>query len=106
MKKSELKRLIREVINESYSFVDAQEMHRTHPKTFEVPTDEELNALKKGDEVKVCANNKERFWVIITSIDGDKITGTVDNELIDAGGHGLNYGDSITFEKKNIYSIF
>ena len=35
-------------------FVNAVEMHKQHPDTFEVPSMKELMALKKGDFVKVC----------------------------------------------------
>jgi hypothetical protein len=44
----------------------------------------------------------ERVWTIITAVDGDNITATLDNQpiFIDAF-----YGDTIHFEKRHIYSI-
>ena len=83
-------------------FVDAQEMARKHPDTFKAPTKKELKSIKVGDFVKVCANNEERFWVMVKSVEGNQITGTIDNQLI-CKGHGLKYQDQITFYKKNIY---
>ena len=43
-------------------FVDAQKRHLEYPNTFEVPNKNELNRLAVGDIVKVCADDKERFW--------------------------------------------
>lgn len=84
-------------------FVDAQKMAKEHPKTFNAPSAKELNNLKVGDTVKVC-NDEERFWTIIKSINGEVIEAKVDNVL--GGDYGYNRGDIITFEKKNIYSIY
>lgn len=67
---------------ENINFVNAKEMNRLNPDTFSVPTDEELSLLKKGDFVKVCVDNKERFWVRVTEICGDEITGDVNNDLV------------------------
>ena len=53
-------------------FIDAQEQHKQSPESFDAPSNEELDNLKKGDTVKVC-NGKERFWTIILSITKDKI---------------------------------
>jgi len=83
-------------------FVDAQKMHKMYPDTFEAPTKAELNALKKGDLVKVCYNDEERFWVILTSVRGQKLKGKVDNLLLTPD---LSLGDIIEFEKKHVYSI-
>jgi len=86
-------------------FVDAQEMGRLNPDTFEVPTTKELDTITEGAIVKISANS-ERFWVEVTSVDGDTITGTVDNDLVLQPEDGINYGDIITFNKNNVYSIF
>jgi len=85
------------------NFIDAQQMQKDHPDTFEAPTDAELEKLKIGDIVKVC-HNDERFWVVIINIEGDKITANVDNELI--CNQPFNNGDNIEFEKKHIYNIY
>lgn len=88
----------------SVIFVDAQEMHKKHPQTFDAPSREDLTDLKLGDIVKMCANEKERFWTIITAIKGNKITASADNKLVH--NFGFNLGDIIEFEKKNIYDIY
>ncbi len=84
-------------------FVDAQEMHRKYPATFEVPPDDSLSLLSSGDRVKVSHNN-ERFWVAVKGIFGDTIAGMVDNCLICE--HPFSHGDVITFEKRHVHSIY
>lgn len=86
-------------------FTDAQLMRIENPDTFDAPCKEGLDAIKEGDSVKVC-NEGERFWVTVTKIEDQKITGTVDNDLVRSEMHGLNYGDEISFEKRHIYSIY
>jgi len=83
-------------------YENAQALSKKHPETFYAPSQEELNAITSGKYVKVCAAN-ERFWVKVTKVKGYRITGTIDNELI--GSLPVNYGDSITFSRYNVYDI-
>lgn len=85
-------------------FTDAQFMRIKNPDTFEAPNYEELNALKKGDFVKVC-RSPERFWCEVLKIEGETIEGRVDNELIHGEELGFNYNDIINFEHRHIYAI-
>lgn len=85
------------------AFINAQEMREQNPRTFEAPTYEELQALKIGDNVKVCLND-ERFWTIIKNIEGDAITASVDNDLVLPANKSLTFGTLITFHKHHIYS--
>ena len=91
---------------QNLQFVDAQQMHKEHPDTFDVPSQDELDNLKIDDSVKVCANHAERFWVTITEINGEKITGLIDNDLLYTNTHGLKFQDIITFFKCHIYDIW
>jgi len=84
-------------------FVDAQEMHRKNPTRFDVPSATELLAIKMGSTVKVC-NGRERFWVNVIGVNGEKLLGTVSNNLI--GNDEIDFGDTIDFEKKHIYDIY
>ena len=84
------------------NFVDAQEMVKVHPETFYAPSKDELDDISIGDFVKVC-DNDERFWVIVEEIDGDTITGVVDNDLI--RDHSFSCGSKISFDKCNVYNI-
>lgn len=89
------------------NFVNAQEMHQKHPDTFWAPSSEQLANLKPNDSIKVCYHPEdsmgERFWVTISSINDNLITGYVDNHLL--LDDGINYGDEITFDKNNVYDI-
>jgi len=86
-------------------FVDAQEMAKLYPATFEAPDQPELDDLQAGQNVKVCIGD-ERFWVMVGKVTGDVIEGMVDNYLINTDIHCLKYGDVIQFEKRHVYSIF
>ena len=86
------------------TFVNAQEMRIKNPETFYAPPKEELDAIKEGNFVKVCAGN-ERFWCRVDSINEDKLKGTVDNELVHVDQHGLKFGDKIEFGKEHVYDI-
>lgn len=96
------------------TFEDAQKMQKEFPKTFQAPSQEELDNLKINDNIKIAVllNTKlddftaERFWIKVTKIENDTVTGTVNNDLVRTHLHGLKYKDKITFEKKNIYSIY
>ena len=83
-------------------FINAQIMHVLHPATFQVPSQFELDALKPHDHVKVN-HGKERFWVLVTQINGERITGVVDNDLINR--HPFECGDTIQFKKCNAYAV-
>jgi hypothetical protein len=82
--------------------VNAAEMHRQYPDEFEVPSPDEIRALRKGDVVKVC-NDRERFWVLIESRNGDVFAGRVDSMLLFGK---VRYGDRIEFHADNLYDIF
>ena len=84
-------------------FLDAQEQNKKHPDTFEVPTKETLDSLTSDVWVKIC-ENKERFWVQVKEVDGDKITGRVDNDLVFE--HDFKCDDEIQFEKRHILSTY
>ena len=86
-------------------FIDAQQMHKEHPKTFYAPSEEELSKIDIGTFVKVCVG-MERFWTEVVKIEGSKISALVGNDLAYTDQHGLSLGDYLTFDKKNIYQIF
>jgi uncharacterized protein YegJ (DUF2314 family) len=84
--------------------INAQQMHLKNPKTFEVPSEEDLDKIKQHDTVKVSVG-EERFWVEIIRIENDELIGIVVNQLICTDVHGLCFGDTITLHKYNVYSI-
>lgn len=86
-------------------FVNAQDMHRAHPRTFEVPDPSDLDGIKPGTSAKICAG-RERFWVEVTAVRVDgEITGVIDNDLICTDEHGLKCGDLVTFRRENVYQV-
>lgn len=84
--------------------IDAQKMRKMHPATFKAPSPRELDTVHPGSVVKICAGN-ERFWVIVTDVQGFRLQGTVDNDLVHSNVHQLKYGDVVSFELRHIYQI-
>ncbi|GAL57844.1 hypothetical protein EV102420_08_03070 [Pseudescherichia vulneris NBRC 102420] len=80
-------------------FMNAQRMARLHPETFLVYDYDELSLLKPGHLVKVCSN-RERFWVVITNVEGKRFTGTVANNLV---FNDIAYGETVQFTMTNIF---
>ena len=94
-----------EILKESNEpFVDAQKVKKQHPKTFQAPTLEELNKIHPEDFIKVCTGG-ERFWLEVVTVDGEKITGRIDNDLVNGFRHGLFFDDMVEVEKRNVYNI-
>jgi|LakMenE18May11ns_1017448.scaffolds.fasta_scaffold9959639_25 hypothetical protein len=88
------------------NLVDAYDMSQKCPDTFSIPSDDEIRLIKPNTFVKVCVEGKERFWVEVKLIEGDKLIGEVNNELVFTDQHGLKLKDLIEFEVLNIYDIF
>ena len=82
--------------------VDAQQMAKEFPDTFEAPSASDLSKLRAGDIVKV-SNNSERFWVQIISRSDDMFLGCVDNALLSGR---VRYGDHIQFHACNVFAIY
>jgi hypothetical protein len=68
-----------------------------------MPTDIELAKIRPGDCVKVCADPGERFWVLVTAIEGNLITGHVDSLVISAP---VECGEQITFGREYVIGIY
>lgn len=87
-------------------FTDAQEMKKMYPATFDAPTSNELAAVHAGSLVKICADDVERFWVIVTEVEGNRLQGTVDNDLLHSNVHQLKSDDVVSFELRHIYQVY
>lgn len=85
--------------------VDAQDMARRFPDTFEVPSAEALAAVGPGRLVKVAlASRGERFWVEVVARRGDgRLEGLVRNRLVSS--RSLLFGDRIAFRESNVYQV-
>ena len=87
-------------------FNDAQEMNKMYPATFDAPSSNELAAVHAGSLVKICADDVERFWVIVTDVEGNQLRGTVDNDLMHSDVHQLKSDDVVSFELRHIYQVY
>src|ERR1700704_6669396 len=84
--------------------VDAQEMHRQNPTTFEVPSQHELALIKPGDWVKICRAN-ERFWCNVVGSRGKYLIGAVDAPLVNDDNADINVsGKLVRFQHRHIYA--
>lgn len=84
--------------------VNAQEMNKANPATFEVPSRKELSTIKPGDFVKVCAGG-ERFWVKVFYVGKIEISGFVDNDLLMTDEHGYSCGSIVRLAREHVYDI-
>jgi hypothetical protein len=94
----------KQIVTPLLPFEDAEEMQKQNLETFFRPSEQELQSLKAGMLAKLCTGG-ERFWVIVIEVEGDKIRGVVDNELVRTETHGLKLNDLIEFEFRHIYDI-
>ena len=90
-------------------WVDAQEMHRSHPATFHAPSAQQIREIEVGVAIKIC-NGEERFWTQVVSVKRKGkdpfrwlITAVVDNKLI--GEVDYDCGDLVQFEGRHVYDI-
>ena len=88
----------------SYDLIDCQEMNRLHPRTFQVPSADDIATVEVGHSVKLYFNPNERMWVDIHYIgldgDGQYFEGTLANDPI-VLTH-LTYGQRIVFRPRHI----
>ena len=88
----------------SMNIIDVQQLHQEFPQTFEIPSQDKLDALEPDDLVKICVDN-ERFYVRVETVEDQKVTGRIYSDMLHTQYHGLSAGDNIEFEKKHIYKI-
>lgn len=94
-----------------YRIKDPRPIAAEAPYTYYLPSENELLAVGSGDLVQVVfvsipSGGKfgaERMWVIVTAVDGDALTGTLDNHPIDMPQ--LKAGDVIRFSRWHIIDI-
>jgi hypothetical protein len=85
------------------NWIDAQQIAKSNPNCFQVPSEYDLNNIKSSDTVKIC-NGKERFYVLVKKVyKNGNIVGFVNNMLYYNSAY--NYNDLVIFHKKNIYNI-
>jgi len=84
------------------NWINVKIINNYHSDTFEIPTELELNNIKKGYSVKI-SNGLERFWVSVIDIKEFYIIGKIDNKLVHNDNY--DYGNFVMFDQSNIYDI-
>ncbi len=82
------------------------------PYTFFLPSAAHIAAIAKGDHAKLIFEyphpteqwSAERMWVMIDTIDGDRLAGTLDN-IPDEPTSTLQLGEAVQFERHHIIAI-
>ena len=95
----------------SYTVDDPRPIAEEAPYTYFLPAPEELAALLPGDQVKLIFRpvtpgdkwDAERMWVTIDTVDGDDISGRLDNEPED--NPHLHLGDIVSFKHHHVISV-
>ena len=95
-----------------YSLEDVQAKHQKNPRHFLIPSQEEINQLKMGDQVRlifvldtVLENGcrAERMWVELTEIHDGKFKGRLTNQP--AYITSIQLGDELDFAREHIASL-
>ena len=95
-----------------YSLEDVQAKHQKNPRHFLIPSQEEINQLKMGDQVRlifvldtVLENGcrAERMWVELTEIRDGKFKGRLTNQP--AYITSVRLGDELDFAREHIASL-
>lgn len=104
-----------EAVNEIdlISLIDGVAMNRRFPDTFILPSDKDKESLHEGSYVMVSVRfgcrgaslSGERFWVTVTKVNEETVSGVIDNELACEEDHGMNMGDRITFTRDHVLAI-
>ena len=85
--------------------VDAHEMKKYNPDTFDCPSYQELGDLRPGDYVKVCRYG-ERFWIKFeTEFHHGLLVGTVANQLLLELNETICLDDTVAVECRHVYAI-
>jgi hypothetical protein len=94
-----------------YAIDDPREIAERSPYTFHLPSENELLALQPGDIAKLTIRSippsplygAERMWVTIRAVNGDSLTGGLDNIPFDMPQ--LPLGAVIAFRRSDIIDI-
>ena len=98
-----------------YALENGEKMHRLHPDTFELHSQEDRNNVKVDQHVKVCLVGPtdtepcERFWVWVVSkgetATGYRFIGQVHADLWYTTNHGISLNDMLQFGPEHILQI-
>lgn len=94
-----------------YQLEDPRPIALNAPYTFFLPFEGEIAAVGVGDLAKLCflwdepwdRFSGERMWVCVTNVEGDVLTGTLDNEPSESGK--MTLGDVVVFNRHHVIDI-
>lgn len=94
-----------------YTLDDPRPIAAEAPYTYFLPSAEELAALVPGDQVQLVFRpvspgekwDAERMWVTIDSVEGDRLSGRLDNEPED--NPNLHLNDIVSFAHHQVIAI-
>ena len=82
-------------------------LHRTHPGTFWVPSDEDVDSIRGGDLVKLIFTQRdgwtERMWVQVSKVGRRKFTGRLADEPF--GFCRLHAEDKVSFKREDVIDV-
>ena len=95
----------------TFAIDDPRPIAESAPYTFFLPSDGELHAVAPGDQVKLIFRSipdardfdAERMWVTVTAVDGDTLSGTLDNHPGDMPQ--LPFGTDVSFPRSSVIDI-
>lgn len=93
---------------ELYTYHNWMNARNLQSKTFQVPTDSEIQNLRINDRIKIC-NGIERFFVKIVDIDYSNEKLSCIRAIITTNlfyDYPYDYGNLVLVHPENIYSIF
>lgn len=81
-------------------------LHREHGDSFEIPSDEDKQAVGVGSLVKLVWESRrsprERMWVQVTQRDGDRLQGILDNDPLH---QRLVAGETVRFHIDDVIDV-
>ncbi|CAN5448834.1 DUF2185 domain-containing protein [soil metagenome] len=94
-----------------YTIDDPRPIADGAPYTYFLPSENELLALAPGDQTKIVFRSHppgrkfdaERMWVTLATVNGDELSGSLDN--IPADMPQLRLGDMVSFARSDVISI-
>lgn len=93
-------------IIDRWHLVDGEAMHRDHPETFDVPDEEDKEAIETGDRVKAGFAMKEwgeRMWLIVVDADPRHLICRLDSHPLAIPK--LSCGDTIRIRRKHVIDV-
>lgn len=97
-----------EVVDIGPTCVDAQDMHRQYPETFDAPGLAQIAIARLGWFLKVSRNN-ERFWTLYVEHQGSgwdaEITARINNELLVDRNPDLRLHQLVRFKARHVLQV-